>query len=455
MQTIPTIAIIGRPNVGKSSIMNRIVGYRHAIVDPTPGVTRDRNYAEATWNARRFNIVDTGGLDPDDSQPIMMAIKSQVDFALKEAGAILFVCDGRAGLIPDDKEILNFLRRSCSNLPLFVAINKLDNANDESQLVEFYELGMKKLYPVSATHGHGVADLLDDLVEGFPRNKEFDKPQEDLEPEEVVRGPKQPKALERIAIVGKPNVGKSSIFNYLIGQDRSIVDNVPGTTRDTILVKFTRNEKVYTFVDTAGLRRPDCEKDDVERFSVNRTLGAIKKTDLVILVMDASKGSITNQDKRIAGRVIESGAGCIIVWNKWDIAKHDEHFWSTLMKHTREEFPLLAFAPMLSTSAKTGLRVNKLFDLIDHVQETGRRRIPQERLKTILFDALTIQPPPSFFGREVKIRELIQYDGPPVVFKLRASEPKGVHFSYQRYLLNHIKQEETFEGWPVKIYVGR
>ncbi|PKL42894.1 MAG: ribosome biogenesis GTPase Der [Candidatus Riflebacteria bacterium HGW-Riflebacteria-1] len=444
MESIPTIAIVGRPNVGKSSLMNRIVGYRHAIVDATPGVTRDRNYAEASWNSRRFNLVDTGGLDPDDSKPLMQSIKQQVDFALKESDAIIFICDGKAGLVPDDKQILNFLRRQCSKHKLFVVINKLDNANDESQLAEFYELGIDPIYPISATHGHGVADFLDRLVDDLPRNETFEENTET----------RKDRSLERIAIVGKPNVGKSSLFNSLIGEHRSIVDNVPGTTRDTIQVKFNRSGKIYNFIDTAGLRRPDREKDNVEQFSVYRTLGAIKDTDLVVLVMDASKGGITNQDKRIAGRVIDSGAGCIIVWNKWDISSHDEHFWSELIKETREEFPLLAFAPMLSTSAKTGLRVNKLFEMIDHVQETGRRRIPEDRLKTILYDAITIQPPPTFRGREIKIKSLMQYDGPPVIFKLKCSEPKGVHFSYQRYLLNHLKQEETFDGWPVKLYTG-
>ncbi|GAB4270047.1 MAG: ribosome biogenesis GTPase Der [Candidatus Rifleibacteriota bacterium] len=442
MNTIPTIAIVGRPNVGKSSLLNRIVGYKHAIVDPTPGVTRDRNYAEAIWNGRKFNIIDTGGLDPDDSQPIMQSIKAQVDFALKEAEVVIFVCDGKAGLVPDDKQILNFLRKHWSHRPLFVAINKLDNAADESAIGEFYELGLEKLYPISAVHGHGVADLLDDAVEGFERN--WDGEEEDNRTN-----------LERIAIVGKPNVGKSSLFNCLIGENRSIVDNVPGTTRDTILKRFTRDGKTYTFIDTAGLRRPDRDKDNVEQYSVYRTLGAIKNTDLVILVMDASEGKITNQDKRIAGRVIESGAGCIIVWNKWDIANHDEKYWDNLLRHTRDEFPLLAFAPMLSTSAKTGLRVNRLFELIDQVQENGRKIIPAERLKTILYDAVTIQPPPSFKGKELKLTSLVQFAGPPIVFRLKASEPKGVHFSYQRYLLNHIRQEETFDGWPVKLVVRK
>ena len=444
MESIPVIAIVGRPNVGKSSLMNRIVGYRHAIVDATPGVTRDRNYAEAVWNGRRFNLVDTGGLDPDDTKPLMQSIKQQVDYALREANAIVFICDGKAGLVPDDKQILNFLRRQWAGHPLFVVVNKLDNPNDEAQLAEFYELGIEQMYPVSAIHGHGVADFLDLLVADLPRNDTSDE----------IELSRKDRALERIAIVGKPNVGKSSLFNGLIGEHRSIVDNVPGTTRDTIQVKFNRSGKVYNFVDTAGLRRPDRDKDNVEQFSVYRTLGAIKDTDLVILVMDASKGGITNQDKRIAGRVIDSGAGCIIVWNKWDISRHDEHFWDELIRQTREEFPLLSFAPMLSTSAKTGLRVNRLFEMIDHVQETGRRRIPDDRLKTILYDAVTIQPPPAFRGREIKLKSLIQYDGPPVVFKLKCSEPKGVHFSYQRYLLNHIKQEETFDGWPIKLYTG-
>ncbi|MBU1107441.1 MAG: ribosome biogenesis GTPase Der [Candidatus Riflebacteria bacterium] len=444
MESFPTIAIVGRPNVGKSSLMNRIVGYRHAIVDAASGVTRDRNYAESTWNGRRFNLIDTGGLDPDDSKPLMKSIKQQVDFALREASIIVFICDGKAGLVPDDKQIIKFLRRHWAGHPLFVVINKLDNANDESQLAEFYELGVDPIYPISCIHGHGVADFLDKLVEDMPRNDTFEETTET----------RKDRALERIAIVGKPNVGKSSIFNSLLGENRSIVDNVPGTTRDTIQVKLSRSGKIYNFIDTAGLRRPDRDKDNVETFSVHRTLGAIKDTDLAILMMDASKGGITNQDKRIAGRIIDSGAGCIIVWNKWDIASHDEHFWAKLIKETREEFPLLAFAPMLSTSATTGLRVNKLFELIDHVQMTGRRRIAEDRLRTILYDAVTIQPPPTFQGREVKMRALVQYDGPPVVFKLKCSAPKGVHFSYQRYLLNHIKQEETFDGWPVKLYTG-
>ncbi len=443
MQTIPTIAIVGRPNVGKSSLMNRIVGYRHAIVDPTPGVTRDRNYAEAVWNGRQFNVVDTGGLDPDDSQPIMQSIKNQVDFALKEAEAIIFVCDGKSGLVPDDKQILNFLRRQWPDRPLLVAINKLDHAaNEDIFLAEFYELGLEKIYPISAVHGHGVADLLDDAVMGFERN--WDGEEKDRRTN-----------LEQIALVGKPNVGKSSIFNCLIGEERSIVDNVPGTTRDTILKRFTRDGKAYNFIDTAGLRRPDREKDDVEQYSVFRTLGAIKNTDLAILVMDASEGKITNQDKRIAGRIIESGAGCIIVWNKWDLSKHSEKDWDELIRHTRDEFPQLAFAPMLATSAKTGLRVTKLFELIDQVQENGRKIIPNDRLKSILYDAVTIQPPPSYKGRELRLISLNQFAGPPIIFKLKASDPKGVHFSYQRYILNHIRQEETFDGWPVKLVVRK
>jgi GTP-binding protein len=241
----------------------------------------------------------------------------------------------------------------------------------------------------------------------------------------------------------------------LIGEDRAIVDNIPGTTRDTILKTFVRNGKNYNFIDTAGLRRPDRDKDSVEQYSVYRTLGAIKNTDLAILVMDAAEGRISNQDKRIAGRIIDSGAGCIIVWNKWDMGRHEEKQWDKLKKHTIDEFPQLAFAPMLATSAKTGLRVDKLFDLINHVQETGRRTIGNDRLKQILFDAVTIQPPPTFKGRPLKLYSLLQFAGPPVIFKLKASDPKGVHFSYQRYILNHIRQEETFEGWPVKLVVRK
>ncbi len=445
MDTLPVIAIVGRPNVGKSSLMNRLVGYRHAIVDPTPGVTRDRNYAEATWNRRKFNVVDTGGLEPDNTKSLMTSIKSQVNFALQEANAIIFVCDGQAGLVPDDKQIYNFLRKRWSGRPLFVCVNKLDNTqeSEDIQLSEFFEFGAENLYPISAIHGHGVADMLDDLVEILPVNAD---PKNQAKEED-----EDDKALERIAIVGKPNVGKSALFNALIGEDRSIVDNVEGTTRDTILYHLDREGKRYSFIDTAGLRRPDATKDDVETYSAYRTLGTIKQTDLAILVLDASREGITHQDKRIAGKIIESGAGCIIVWNKWDIANPDEHRWDELKKQTREEFPLLEFAPMIAISAKTGLRLNKLFDTIDHVQEVGRRRIPDEILKSILYDAVTIQPPPAYKGKELKIKSIEQYDGPPIIFKVRCNEPKGLHFSYQRYLLNHIRQEETFEGWPVKI----
>lgn len=445
MKFIPTIAIVGRPNVGKSSLLNRIVGYRHAIVDTISGVTRDRNYAEGEWNARKFNIVDTGGLEPEDDQPLMKSIKAQVDFALKEADAIVFLCDGQAGLVPDDKTILNLLRRQWSDRPLFVAVNKLDDPQNELLIAEFYEMGNDQLYQISAMHGHGTADLLDDIVANFARNIDPGQEEEKYETS----------GLERIAIVGKPNVGKSSLFNLILGEDRSIVDDVPGTTRDTITVKHERAGKIYHFIDTAGLRRPDREKDSVERYSVYRSLGAIKKTDIAVLVMDASEGEISNQDKRIAGRIIDSGAGCIIVWNKWDTGKQGHGFWNKLMQHTREEFPLLAFAPMLSTSAKTGLRVSKLFELIDKVQEVGKRRIAPERLKTILYDAATIHPPPPYRGRELRMNSLIQLSGPPIIFKLRCSEPKGVHFSYQRYLLNHIKQEEPFEGWPIKLITGK
>ncbi len=445
MDSLPVIAIVGRPNVGKSSLMNRLVGYRHAIVDPTPGVTRDRNYAEATWNRRKFNVVDTGGLEPDNTKSLMTSIKSQVNFALQEANAIIFVCDGQAGLVPDDKQIYNFLRKRWSGRPLFVCVNKLDNTqeSEDIQLSEFFEFGAENLYPISAIHGHGVADMLDDLVEILPVNAD---PKNQAKEEDD-----DDKALERIAIVGKPNVGKSALFNALIGEDRSIVDNVEGTTRDTILYHLDREGKRYSFIDTAGLRRPDATKDDVETYSAYRTLGTIKRTDLAILVLDASREGITHQDKRIAGKIIESGAGCIIVWNKWDIANPDEHRWDELKKQTREEFPLLEFAPMIAISAKTGLRLNKLFDTIDHVQEVGRRRIPDEILKSILYDAVTIQPPPAYKGKELKIKSIEQYDGPPIIFKVRCNEPKGLHFSYQRYLLNHIRQEETFEGWPVKI----
>ncbi len=441
MPKIPTIAIVGRPNVGKSSLLNRIVGRRHAIVDPTPGVTRDRNYADARWNGRHFYVVDTGGLDPDDTQPIQQAIKAQVDFALHESDAIILACDARHGLVPDDRVILNLLRRTCPDKPVYVAVNKLDNPSDETGAVDFYGLGVERLFPVSAVHGHGVADLLDAVVAPLPRETEAVEEKTD-EP-------------GRIAIVGRPNVGKSSLFNRLIGQERSIVDDAPGTTRDTILFNVERHGRTYRFIDTAGMRRPSRQKDAVEFFSVYRTLDTIRRSDLAVLVLDASAGEISQQDKRIASRIIEVGSGCLILWNKWDIADHDDQAWRRIQQATREEFPLLEFAPIMSCSAKTGLRVNKVFDLLDQIQQAGAMRIPPDRLRTILFDALTIQPPPPFAGRPVRISSIRQENGPPIVFRVACNEPEGLHFSYQRYLLNRLREDTPFEGWPVRLVVKK
>ncbi len=444
------VAIVGRPNVGKSSLMNRIVGYRHAIVDPTPGVTRDRNYAVASWNGRNFAVVDTGGLDPDDKKSVQAAIRAQVEFAINESDAIVLLCDSRDGLLSHDREILDLLRKSAGEKPLFLAVNKLDNPQDESSLWEFHKLGFDPIFPISAVHGHGVADLLDAVVAGFPVTV----------PEEAEKD-----STSRITIVGKPNVGKSSLFNRLLGEDRSIVDDVPGTTRDTIIVTVEKGGRKYRFVDTAGLRRPARNKESVEQFSVFRTLEAIRRTDIAILLLDSSEGMIAEQDKRIAARIIESGSGCIVVWNKWDvrhgIRKGEEggsadqsRIWKNAFQLTRREFPLLDFAPVISVSAKTGLRLDKIFDAIDKVKEAGSVKIPPERLKTMLFEATTIQPPPSVGGRPLRLSNLVQLHGPPIIFRLKCNQPQQLHFSYQRYILNLIRQEATFEGWPVKLQVS-
>jgi len=445
MANIPTIAIVGRPNVGKSSLLNRIVGYRHAIVDPTPGVTRDRNYAEGRWNGRHFNVIDTGGLDPDDSQPLQKAIRAQVEFALSEADAVILTCDSRQGLFPDDRTILNLLRRKCGPKPVYVAVNKLDNPDNESDLAEFYSLGIDPIYPISTTHGHGVAELLDAVVKPFPR-----------EPEANADGEAEPDdGSSRVPIVGRPNVGKSSLFNRLIGQERTIVDDAPGTTRDTIVFTHERNGKVYRFIDTAGMRRPARQKDSVEFFSGFRTLAAIRKSDIAVLLLDASAGEISQQDKRIASRIIDVGSACVILWNKWDKVENHERTWKTLEKAVRDEFPLLEHAPILACSATTGLRVQKVFESIDQVQESGRLKIPTDRLKSILFDAMIMQPPPSCCGRPVRFSALHQLPGPPIIFKVSCNQPDGVHFSYQRYLLNRIREDTPFDGWPVKLLIKK
>ncbi|MBF0501416.1 MAG: ribosome biogenesis GTPase Der [Candidatus Riflebacteria bacterium] len=439
--SIPTVAIIGRPNVGKSSLLNRIVGYRHAIVDPTPGVTRDRNYADSVWNGRRFHFVDTGGLDPDNTSSIQDAIDDQVDFALNESDAIIFLLDSRDGLHQDDGTILNLLRKRSHGKPILVAVNKVDDAMREDVVYEFYSLGVEKIYAISAIHGHGVADLLDALVKPFPRN-------------DGIEDTSVPEEPGRIAIVGKPNVGKSSLFNHLLGQSRSIVDNVPGTTRDSINVTIERNGKKYRFVDTAGLRRPARRKDSVELFSVFRTLDTISRSDIAVLMLDATTPEISEQDKRIASHILEAGSACVIVWNKWDVPEKTPRLWDAYLKVTRDEFSLMDFASVLSCSAKTGRRVDEVFALIDQVRESGAHRIPPERLRDILYETITIQPPPSFRGKALRLSGLRQLNGPGIAFKVSCSEPRELHFSYQRFLMNQLRQEYPFHGWPVRLFVG-
>ncbi|MBF0546160.1 MAG: ribosome biogenesis GTPase Der [Candidatus Riflebacteria bacterium] len=442
MKNIPTVAIIGRPNVGKSSLLNKIVGRRHAIVDPTPGVTRDRNYAIAEWNGRRFFVIDTGGLDPDNKTPVQQAITEQVEFALNESETLILLLDSQTGLHGDDEAILNLLRKKQLGKNLFVAVNKLDNPDKEDALFEFYSLGIEKIYPLSAFHGHGVADLLDEIVEKFPRNVT------PTDEEELI-----PKG--RIALVGKPNVGKSSLFNKLLGQTRSIVDDVPGTTRDSINFSIERSGKVYPFVDTAGLRRPARNKGSIELFSVFRTLETIRQSDIAIFLLDASSNEITEQDKRIAARIIEAASGCLIVWNKWDLPEKTPRLWDEFFKKTREELPLFDFAPVVAVSAKTGRRVNELFDVIDKIKENGQKRLTNRRLSEILYEAVTIQPPPSFQGRALRLSNLRQIEHSSILFKVTCSEPKGLHFSYQRFILNLIRKECPFEGWPIRLVVER
>lgn len=437
----PVVALVGRPNVGKSSLLNRIVGYPHAIVEPTPGVTRDRNYATATWNGREFAVIDTGGLDPDNITPVQQAIHEQVDCALDEAEVVVLLTDVRDGLNPLDREIVGLLRKRFKG-PVFIASNKVDNPELEAAAAEFYALGADEVFGVSALHGHGVADLLDAVVKGFPPLD----PEAHADPED---------AAPRIVLAGKPNVGKSSLFNRILGQRRMIVDNVPGTTRDSIEVLIERNGKQYRFLDTAGLRRPARRKDNVERFSVARTMASIRRTDIAVLLLDATELTITEQDKRIAAAILEAHSACIIAWNKWDAVDKSPRTWTELLETTQREFNLLEYAPRLNCSALTGQRCDRLFEMLDQVIEEGTRRIPGERLRQLLFEATTMQPPPSYRGRVVRLKSLIQLPGPGVLFKLVTNEPEGVHFSYQRYIINQLRREAGFTGWPIKLVVAK
>ena len=431
----PIVAVVGRPNVGKSTLFNQIGKKRVSIVDDMPGVTRDRIYMDAEWLNHEFTIIDTGGIEFNESDHILRSMRSQAELAMEEADVILFLVDGRAGLTSSDEEVARLLRRT--KKPVILAVNKIDSFDRESLIYDFYALGLGDPIPISASNAMNLGDLLDAIVAAFP--------------EEISDGAESDEIA--IAVVGRPNVGKSSLVNRLLGEERVIVSDVPGTTRDAIDTHFTRDDVKYLLIDTAGMRRKGKITLPVERYSVMRSLRAIDRAGVVLMVINAAEG-ILEQDTKIAGYVHESGKGVIIVVNKWDIfpEKHDK---STLRftDDLREKLGFLQYAPVLYTSALTGQRVERVTELVKYVAEQQSMRIKTSVLNELIRDAVSVNPPPTKKGKQLKILFVTQVGIAPPTFIVFVNDPELMHFSYLRFIENRLRESFGFEGTPLRLVV--
>ena len=429
----PIVAILGRPNVGKSTLFNRITRTRDALVDDTPGVTRDRHYGRASWNEIGFMVVDTGGFADDDE--FSKEIRFQISQAIEEADVVLLVLDGKAGLSPYDRELLDTLRGI--RKPVFYLVNKIDGLEHEGRLEDFYRLGVEPLYPVSAEHRYGVSDFLDDLVKALPR------------PAEEAAG-EGGSDMIGLAVVGRPNVGKSSLINRFLGQDRLVVSPTPGTTRDAIDTVCRRGDRSYLMIDTAGIRRKGKVHQKLEKFSVIKALRSLERCDVALIVLDAGEG-ITDQDISIAGYAFERSCGVVLVLNKWDVAEKNGVSEKKMMEELRMQAKFLSFAPALTVSARTGRRVNRVFQLVDEVYAQYSRRIATGELNRLLETALERNPPPLHRGRPVKFYYATQVTSQPPTVVFFVNHPEAVHFSYQRYLVNQLREQTGLDRTPIRM----
>jgi GTPase len=432
---LPVVAVVGRPNVGKSTLFNRVIGRRVAIVDDRPGVTRDRNFARADWAGREFSIVDTGGVIEGSDLPLDRAVRTQALVAVDQSDVILFVVDGREGVHPLDEMIAQLLRKS--GKPVVLVANKLDNLPREQSHHELWALGMGEPAPVSALSGKGSGDVLDRVVALFPDVGE-------LEPEEDEI---------RVAVVGKPNVGKSSLVNKLIGEERVVVSEEAGTTRDAVDTPFKYHGKTLVFVDTAGLRRQSRVKDSLEYYSALRTDRVVHEADVCLVLVDASEGELHAQDVRIAQTAWDAGKGVVLVVNKWDLIEKETMTAPRWEKQVRERIPFLQWVPILFASALTGQRVRKCLDLVLEVQEQRQRRIDTHEVNEVLRTLVDRQPPPHFRGRRVKIRYATQVGVTPPTFALFSNYPKALPEHYIRFLHNGFREAWTFMGTPIRLRV--
>lgn len=432
----PIVAIVGRPNVGKSTLFNIFANSRISIVEDTPGVTRDRLYATAEWLDHEFMMVDTGGIEIMNADAIAVSIRQQAQIAIKEADVILFVCDARAGITTEDADVARLLRQS--KKPIVLAVNKADSPKQEMNTFEFYNLGIGDPIPVSASNHLGLGDLLDAVVAKFPDDKLHGDDDDD---DEI-----------KVALIGRPNVGKSSIFNALVGEERSIVSDVAGTTRDAIDTPVVRNGQKYLFIDTAGMRRKAKVDEPIEKYSVMRSLRAVDRSDVVLMVFDAVEG-VTEQDKRIVGYAHEAGKAVVLVVNKWDLYEKDN---SSTLRYTetlRKELVFLQYAPVVFVSAVTKQRIHRLPEVISYVAEQNAMRISTSILNQVIEDAVAINPPPTEKGKRLKILYVTQVKIKPPTFVIFVNEPEIMHFSYQRYLENKLREAFGFEGTPIQMII--
>ena len=432
----PIIAIVGRPNVGKSMLFNKLIGKRLSIVEDTPGVTRDRIYGETDWNGRQFILVDTGGIEPRTDSKMLEFMRQQAQIAIDNATVIVFLTDIRTGLTAADHEVANMLLRS--GKPIVLAVNKMDSTGvPDPDFYEFYNLGLGDPIAVSAVHGHGTGDLLDACVQYFPPEDE-----EEEEDDDAIK----------VAVIGKPNAGKSSLINRILGEERTIVSDVAGTTRDAIDSRFENDKGKFVFIDTAGMRKKSKVEDDVERYSVLRATMAIERSDVCLIMIDATEG-VTEQDTKVAGLAHEAGKASIIVVNKWDLVEKDDKTMDKMRQEVRNGLAFMTYAPILFISAKTGQRVNRLFELIDYVSNQASTRITTGMLNNVLEDAQTRVQPPTDKGRRLKIYYMTQVGIRRPHFVIFCNDVRLFHFSYQRYLENCIRNTFGLEGTPIVLSI--
>ncbi len=430
------VAVVGRPNVGKSTLFNYLVGKRVSIVDDVPGITRDRIYSDVHWLDREFTLVDTGGLEVNSSDQMFAYIRKQAEIAIREAEVVLFLVDGRQGLTALDQDVANILR--ASNKPLILVVNKIDHPGLEADAAEFYRLGLPDLISISAANGLGIGDLLDMIVERLP----------------AADSPLYADDLIRAAVIGKPNVGKSSLVNALLGQERVIVSDVPGTTRDAVDTPLTVGEDNFVLIDTAGLRRKSRVEEEIERYSGLRSIKAIERCDVVLMVIDATEG-VTEQDKKILGYAHNKGRGMVIVVNKWDLVEKNNRTVAEFTEDIRRELAFAQYAPIIFVSAVTGQRVHRILPLVKYVDEQQHLRIATSTLNELIQEAVLVTPAPTARGKRLKIYYATQSGVQPPAFVLFVNEPDLLHFSYLRFLENRLRQTMGFEGTPIRFFVRK